>query len=133
MKDYLFKTKRLGLRLLEEGDIKPLSKLESDPEIKSYFHPTGVYTREQIEAKLNKFILSYEKEKLPWFLIFELNSNEYVGRIGFWRYKTGEIEFGFALHKDFWGQGFGTEAVLATLGWAKENIDSSDIIAVVTM
>ncbi len=133
MQKYLIKTKRLGLRLLEEGDIELLSKLESDPKVRSYFHPIDVQTREEIESKLGKFVLSYEEERLPWFVIFELDSNEYVGRIGFWQYKTGELEFGFALHKDFWGQGFGTEAVSATLMWAKENIDNSDIIAVVTM
>ncbi len=133
MQNYLIKTNRLGLRLLEENDISTVSKLESDPGILTYFHPKDVLTREQIESKLRKFILVYEEEKLPWLLIFDLDSNKYVGRIGFWRYTTGEIEFGFALHKDFWGQGYGTEVVSAVLEWSKENIHSNNIIAVVTI
>lgn len=133
MQKYLIETKRLGFRFLEENDIATLSKIESDPEILSDFHPKDIRTREEIEAKLNKFILYYKEVNLPWFVIFELNSNKYVGRIGFWRYKSGEIEFGFALHKDFWGQGFGTEAISAILTWAKENIESGNIIAVVTL
>lgn len=133
MQDYLIKTKRLGLRPIAKQDIYLLSKLESDPAVLPYFHPKSLLTRGEIAIKLNNFITYYETEKLPWLLIYKLDTNEYIGRIGFWRYKTGEIEFGFAFLKEFWGQGFATEVVAAILEWAKENIDSDDLIAVVAI
>ena len=88
---------------------------------------------EEIENKLHKFILSYKESGLPWFLVIEPKLNETMGGIGLWRYKTGEIEVGYALYRKFWGQGYATEALSAILKWAKKNIDADYIIAVTTM
>lgn len=40
MKNHSIKTKRLGFRLLETGDIVYLEELESDPDVKQFF-PDG--------------------------------------------------------------------------------------------
>ncbi|MDR3490972.1 MAG: GNAT family N-acetyltransferase [Gammaproteobacteria bacterium] len=128
MKKYMIKTKRLGLRLLEKNDIKYLEKLESDPEVKKYFI-NGPSTREQAKARMSDFISYYEDKGLPCFVMFELESNEFIGRCGFVPAKTGEIIVGYLLHKKFWGNGYASEALIALLEWSKQNIDADYIIA----
>jgi len=128
MQTYLIKTKHLGLRLLVAEDIIYLEALESDPDVKRYF-PDGARGRDKTEAMIKKFISFYEKSKLPCFLLFNLESNEFVGRAGFGIAETGETEVGYVLHKKFWGKGYASEVVTALLEYAKINIDADYIIA----
>jgi ribosomal-protein-alanine N-acetyltransferase len=129
MTNYDLKSTHLGFRLLEEKDIQYLEKLESDPEVRKYF-PVGEKTQEKIMASINKHISFYKEKGLPSFVIFELDSGEFVGRIGLGSYITGEIEVGYSLHQKFWGRGYGTEALMLILKWAKNNIKTNYIIGV---
>lgn len=128
MKKYMIKTNRLGLRPLEKDDIDYLEPLESDPEVKKFF-PNGTRNREQTAARINDFISFYEEKRLPCFVMFDLDSDEFIGRCGFAPVETGEIEVGYVLHKKFWGKGYASEALTAVLEWAKHNINADYIIA----
>lgn len=125
---YMIKTKRLGLRLLQQEDLDYLTELNNDPEVRKFF-PDGAQDRKQTEARMNDFIAYYEEKGLPCFVIFELESDEFVGRSGFAPVETGEIEVGYLLHKKFWGRGYASEVLAALLKWAKHNIDVDYIIA----
>lgn len=127
-KTYHIKTKRLGLRLLVASDIDCLDVLESDPEVKQYF-PDGARDRAKTEDMIKRFILAFEEKGLPCFLLFDLESGEFIGRAGFGVTETGDTEVGYVLHKKFWGKGYASEAVTALLEYAKTNIDVDYIIA----
>ena len=65
--------------------------------------------------------MSFYKEKgLPCFLMFELETDNFVGRCGFGPIETSEV--GYLLHKKFWGKGYASESLTFRLEWAKENI-----------
>ncbi|MDR3490839.1 MAG: GNAT family N-acetyltransferase [Gammaproteobacteria bacterium] len=128
MQKYIIQTNHLGLRLLEKNDIHYLESLESDSEVKKFF-PNGASTREQVVARINDFISYYEEKGLPSFVMFELESGEFIGRCGFAPVETGEIEVGYVLHKKFWNKGYASEALTALLEWAKQNINADYIIA----
>lgn len=124
----MIKTQRLGLRLLEKEDIAYLHPLESDPEVKEFF-PDGARDHAKTKDMINRFITAYTEKGLPCFLLFDLDSGEFIGRAGFGLTETGEIEVGYVLHKKFWGKGFASEAVTALLEYAKKHIDVDYIIA----
>lgn len=128
MKKYLIKTKRLRLRLLESEDIVYLEGLEGDPDVKHFF-PDGARDRVKTEDMIKRFISAYEGKGLPCFLLFDLESDEFIGRGGFGIAESGETEVGYVLHKKFWGKGYASEAVTALLEYAKENINVDYIIA----
>lgn len=128
MENYLIKTKRLGLRFLQESDIKYLEALEGDAEVKKYF-PDGPRDRNKTEDMIKRFISNRENKGLPNFLIFDLESGEFIGRVGFGLTEDNEIEVGYVLHKNFWGKGIASEALSAMLAYAKENIKTDYIIA----
>lgn len=128
MENYSIKTKRLGLRLLEAGDIVYLEELEYDPDVKQFF-PNGPRDRAKTEDMIKRFIAAYKEKKLPCFLLFDLESGEFIGRAGFGITETGDTEVGYVLHKKFWGKGFASEAVVRLLKYAREHIDAGYIIA----
>jgi ribosomal-protein-alanine N-acetyltransferase len=126
--NYLMKTKRLGLRLLEKEDIGYLFELENDPEVQK-FSSYGPKTYEQTEAVINEFISDYEQKRLPCFLLFDLVSGEFIGRAAFILWESGDIEVGYSLHKKFWGKGYATEVLALLLQWAQKNISAAYISA----
>lgn len=128
MKNYAIKTRRIGLRLLEAGDIFDLEELECDPDVKRFF-PDGQRDRAKTQDMIYRFVSSYEENGLPCFLLFDLESDEFIGRAGFGLTESGETEVGYVLHKKFWGKGYASEAVAALLEYARKNIDVAYIIA----
>lgn len=127
MQQYMIKTKRLGLRLLQKNDLDHLVELNSDPDVR-FFFPNGVQNREETETRMHEFISFYEEYALPNFMIFDLESSEFVGRAGFGPLDN-EIEVGYVLHKKFWGKGLASETLTALLQYAEENLDTEFIIA----
>ncbi|MBA3660925.1 MAG: GNAT family N-acetyltransferase [Gammaproteobacteria bacterium] len=127
MKNYLIKTKRLGLRLLDARDIIYLEGLESDLDVKQFF-PDGARDRNKTEDMIVRFISAYEEKNLSCFLLFDLKSEELMGRAGFGITETGDTEVSYVLHKRFWGKGYASEVVTKLLEYAREHIDVYYII-----
>jgi len=128
MENYSIKTKRLGLRLLQANDIVYLEELENDPDVKEFF-PDGPRDRVKTEDMIKRFIAAYEENGLPCFLLFNLESDEFIGRAGFGITEIGDTEVGYVLHKKFWSKGYASEAVARLLKYAREHIDVDYIIA----
>jgi RimJ/RimL family protein N-acetyltransferase len=128
MENYLLKTKRLGFRLLKKSDISYLEGLESDFQVKRFF-PRGAINRNEIEAMIVKFMDYYHQNRLPTFIVFDLESGCFIGRIGFGIAKDGSVEVGYVLHQKFWGKGYASEMLEAALNYAKEYIEAEYIIA----
>ena len=58
------------------------------------------------------------------------SSGETIGRAGFGIFaETGETELGYSFAKDFWGQGYATEAATEALRWIFEHTNLSHVIA----
>ncbi len=122
------RTKRMMLRLLEQGDIDYLAELHSDPEVFKFF-PDGTRDREQTTSRVADFIGYYEKHGLPTFLMFDLETGDFIGRCGFAPVANGEIEVGYVTHQKFWGRGYASEALIAMLEWAREKLNTEYVIA----
>nr|HAT8714006.1 GNAT family N-acetyltransferase [Legionella jordanis] len=121
-------TKRIILRLINEDDLNLVAALNLDPEVRKYF-PDGVQTKEQTKQRIKQFIGFYKEYGLPCFVIFDKESNEFIGRCGFGPIETGEIEVGYLIARKFWGMNYASEALKALLNWSKKNIRSDYIIA----
>lgn len=120
-------TARLILRPVQRTDFADLCILDSDPEVRSYF-PEGALDIEQIARELERFIKEWENLGFGMFVAIEKNNNQFIGRCGFAKLETGIVEFGYLLLKEYWGQGYATEASLALLGWGEKNIPTDHIV-----
>jgi ribosomal-protein-alanine N-acetyltransferase len=122
-------TKRLLFKILAKEDIIYLEKLEKDPVVKKFF-PNGAHKNtQQTELMVDRFLSYYRDNGLPCFLLFEIDSNEFVGRCGFGLLESGEIEVGYVLHEKYWGSGYASEALAELLKWAQKNINADCIVA----
>src|SRR5687767_14420831 len=105
MQDYQITTTRLGLLLLSMDDLDFIAELHADPEVRKFF-PNGVTDREQTKTRMLELMSFYEKEGLPNFAMFDLETDEFIGRCGFGSIETGEIEVGYLIRQKFWSQGY---------------------------
>jgi RimJ/RimL family protein N-acetyltransferase len=106
--NYLFTSKRLGFRLIEDTDFNALKELDMDPEVRAQF-PEGILTSEQIKERISKNKLSFKENGFGDFAVVDLESGQFVGRAGFAPFEGGEIEVGYVLLRQFWGRGLAQE------------------------
>jgi ribosomal-protein-alanine N-acetyltransferase len=139
----MLKTTRLNIRELTFADIDNVHKLHSLPETDEFNTlgiPENIQTTENI---LNEWLIRQKQEpRNSYIFCIEKNDdNEFIGLIainlGKVNYKTAEVWF--KIHKDYWRQGYTTEALTRILkygfidlklhrieaGCAVENIASS--------
>ena len=108
------KTKRLILRPFRESDLDDMAALMANQDFMRC--SLGVLSREQTAAFLEK-ITARDRDGLPSQLAVLLRTNErLIGYCGFFAQvvdNVDEIEIGYRLHPDGWGQGLATEAARA--------------------
>ncbi len=122
------KTERLHLRLLDTHDIDLLEPLHQDPEVLRFF-PKGTQDRQQTAARIADFMAYFKDHGIPSFMIFDRESDAFLGRCGFGPLDTGEVEVGYVLHQQYWGRGYATELLLALLQWARINLPGRTVVA----
>ena len=125
---YTLKSNRIGFRALEENDLQDLVKLDTDPEVRAFF-PGGVSTPGQLREKIAKSRASFLENGFGEFSMIELKTGRFMGRAGFAGLEDGEIEVGYVLLEEYWGQGLASEALGALLDWAGKSLSAPRILA----
>lgn len=125
---YILESRRIGFRKLEESDLPNLLKLDTDPEVRAFF-PDGVSTPELLREKITRSLASFIEKGYGEFSMTELKTNRFIGRAGFAGLEDGEIEVGYLLLKEYWGQGLASEALVALLDWAGKSLSVPRILA----
>ena len=117
----IFETPRLILRQFTELDAPLILDLNSSEDIVKYVHEPLLTTFE--EAKhiiLNIILPQYENKLGRWAMHLKAN-NEFIGWCGLKYIKeSDEIDLGYRIKKQFWGQGYATEAARETLRYGFE-------------
>lgn len=111
-------TPRLTLRRLTPEDI-PLyyQRLGSDPEVTKYMLFSPHADISESVASVEKALRRYREGKCYRFCIALRETDELIGVIEPLRFDEthSSCSFAYMLGRDFWGQGYGTEALTAVL------------------
>jgi [ribosomal protein S5]-alanine N-acetyltransferase len=130
----ILETERLILRRFVLEDLDDLFELYRDEEIRRYF-PEGVLNYAQTKAELEWFLNGHPRfPELGLWATVNKETGEFMGRCGLlpWIIEDRqEVEVAYLLGKKFWGQGFATEAALAIVQYAFENLDLSRLICLI--
>lgn len=116
-------TQRFKLREIHVSDVLTMVNLFVHEEVRKHFG--GVLEEIVVKEKAEKLV-----GKHGYFLITKKENGEILGLCYLDRYRTGDLEVSFEFFPQFWGQGFGKEAVSAVIAWGFDNMDVDHIIAV---
>lgn len=136
MKVCTLETEKLYLRQWQASDFAIFAELNADPEVMKYFpkllSPTMSNT---IANKCQQLI-----EDKGWgFWAVSLkggseNNDRFIGMVGLNEVHAKmpfapNVEIAWRLHKDYWGQGYATEAARASLTFAFETLELDEVVA----
>ncbi|MGC4035978.1 MAG: GNAT family N-acetyltransferase [Chitinophagaceae bacterium] len=132
MKVENIKTNRLILRSWTEDDIKSFAEMNLDTDVMKYFPKTLSYD-ETVES-VQRIIKHFDNYGFGLYAVEEKISHTFIGFTGF-AIPTFEtdftpcIEIGWRYKKEYWGNGFATEAALACLQHGFENLNFKKVVS----
>ena len=130
----VLETERLMLRRLTMDDLDNLFALYHSPDVRKYYSegiPSYAETKQELEWMVNTFYAKYGFGM--WATIYK-ETGKFIGRCGLTPMDIEgqeEIEVGYMLAKEYWGQGLATEAAKAILKYGFDQVGLSRLICVV--
>ena len=127
----LLESRRLILRHQEPEDLDALYALYCDPEVIKYI-PDAPQSYHDTREELEWYLQGYPKSPQLglWATIYK-ETGKYIGLFGLLPVtmdEQDEVELAFIIHRDFWGQGLGTEGAQAILEYGFEKLGLSRLI-----
>lgn len=106
----ILQSERLSIRKLKLEDLDQLHKLQSNPNVMKYItnRPKSLAETEQ---ELIKIVASYEENQSD-FLVLAVSltkSDEFIGTCAVIKNEDKQIEIGYRLQEEHWGNGYGSE------------------------
>lgn len=127
----MIETPRLILRPLTEDDFIPLCVLFADPEVMQYIGDGKPRSPQSTATYLQWVIEHQQRYGFSLWAVIRKADDRWIGQCGLWHVEhTEEIELGYKLMQDCWGQGYATEAGWATLRYGFETLGLMRICAI---
>lgn len=117
----ILETPRLILRYFTIRDLKALMPILGDPQVME-FSLIGVHDRPQIRQFIEQRLLSYLERGFGLYALTHKQNQKLIGYCGFFVQKVNEqkeVEIGYRLASQYWGQGLATEAATAVLEYGR--------------
>ena len=139
-------TDRLVLRAPVPQDADALAPMYADPEVMRYVGDGRTLTRSETERSVRRMIERWEADGFGLFTTVRKDDEAVIGRVGLlvWNTDTwepttraeaadvpSEVEVGYTLGRDYWGQGFATEAAGAVRDYALCELGAARLIALI--
>jgi RimJ/RimL family protein N-acetyltransferase len=102
-------SERLLLRPFELSDTPAAHRIYSDERVMRWVGTGPVVRPEQTEAMLTGYIRHQERFGFSFWALLERSTGELIGDAGLYT-RAGQIELGYTLARERWGNGYGTEA-----------------------
>jgi RimJ/RimL family protein N-acetyltransferase len=128
----MIETERLLLRPWHEDDVPEFARVTNTAVVMEYLG--GVQNPEAFQGAFQRVTACQEKNGFCFWIVERRNDGALLGFCGLKVSNTppiqGEIEIGWRLREDAWGQGYAREAAMATLEWAWRNLSCERVVAV---
>jgi ribosomal-protein-alanine N-acetyltransferase len=127
----ILETTRLILREWTNDDTENLFEICSDAQVMKYLGTGKPYENLEQAREFLRWATAYQLENgfCRWAVTLKENK-KIIGSCGFARpHGTEEIELGYLLAQNFWGNGFATEAAQACLNYGFGKLGFHEIIA----
>ena len=138
-------TERLILRAPVPEDAKALAPMYADPEVMRYVGDGRTLTRADTELSVRRMIDRWNEDGFGLYTTIRQHDGAVIGRVGIliWNSETWEpttraqasgpteVEVGYTLGRDYWGQGYATEAAGAVRDFALNGLGAERVIALI--
>lgn len=125
------KSTRLIFREFELSDSQAFFELRSNAQVMNYMDSHPFKDVEDAKKNIEQIQLNFkEKIGLNW-VITEQKKQQFIGYFSFWRFSRQNCrgEIGYALHPDFWGNGYMSETIQTMTQFAFEQFGFHSIMA----
>lgn len=120
-------TERLILRQPRIGDFERYAELLGDAQAARYIG--GQLSRAAAWRRFLQMPGAWSLQGFGMFSIVEKASGRWLGQLGPWKPEGWPgNEVGWSFHPDAWGSGYATEAAIAAIDWAFDQLGWDDII-----
>lgn len=128
----MIETSRLKLRPWTEADVPEFVRVTNTPAVMEFLG--GVQKPESFEGAFRRVEACQMQNGFCFWIVERLGDRELLGFCGLKIANVGpiagEIEIGWRLRADAWGQGYAREAATACLDWAWCNLPCPHIVAI---
>ncbi|MCB8927665.1 MAG: GNAT family N-acetyltransferase [Ardenticatenaceae bacterium] len=125
-------TERLRLRPFTLEDAPTMHQILNGPDVLKYFPGPQTVTEAQVERMINRILAHWQEHGYGLWAVEERTTGALLGRCGLQLItETNEVEIDFILDPACWGQGFATEAGLASLKFGFEQLNLAEVVGIV--
>lgn len=128
----VLETQRLSLREFQLEDLGALATILSDPETMRYYPMP--FDRAAVAGWIQRNRTRYANDGYGLWAMILKSTRELIGDCGLVRQSVNgvdEIEIGYHVRRDLWGQGFATEAARACRGFGFANLEVDRLISLI--
>ena len=120
-------TERLILRVPTLDDLDRWSEMSADTQAARFIG--GTQPRPIVWRQILQVIGAWHVTGISMFSVIEKQSGQWIGRIGPWQpLGWPGTEVGWGLHPDAWGKGYAIEAAIASMDYAVETLEWTEIV-----
>jgi ribosomal-protein-alanine N-acetyltransferase len=128
----VLETRRLSLREFEPEDLDALAAILSDPETMRYY--PAPFAREAVADYIQRNRTRYANDGYGLWAMILKSTCELIGDCGLVRQSVDgvdEIEIGYHVRRDLWGQGYASEGARACRGFGFANLAIERLISLI--
>jgi RimJ/RimL family protein N-acetyltransferase len=125
-------TERLRLRQWRDADLDPFAALSADPEVMRHF--PAVMTRAQSDEFAAGVRAKIARDGWGLWAVEVAAGPSFIGFVGlnrprFEAHFTPAVEVGWRLARQYWGNGYATEAAAAALSFGFKQLELEEIVS----
>lgn len=124
---YIDSTERLLLRELIEDDYKDVFALNNDPEVLQYTGDEPFATLQDAQKFLANYS-HYDDHGFGRWAVIRKEDQAFLGWCGLKYNEENQVDLGFRFFKEYWGNGYATEAAQCALQIGFEVLNLTEII-----
>ncbi|MCZ4124550.1 GNAT family N-acetyltransferase [Streptomyces sp. H39-S7] len=129
------RTPRLLLRRWHDDDLAPMAEINADPQVMRWIDDGSVRDLERTAESIERWEEEWDDEGFGIFAVELLASGELAGFTGlsvpeFLPEVLPAVEIGWRFGRQFWGQGYASEAAHATLEFALQDRGLDRVISI---
>jgi len=128
----ILETNRLSLREMRQSDYPDLCKILQDADVMYAYE--GAFSDSETREWLDKQIKNYEEHGFGLWAVILKATGAMIGQCGLTvqNYKGNQVlEVGYLFQKEFWHNGYATEAAIACKNYAFSALNADEVCSII--